>query len=124
MIQNNYQRNITLGSDNKCFVLKIKKKIDSNNFNELIKLIMIFINIYQIIKKIKLEKTNTMAQALKIIANGNHLNNEINLHQLVDKYFKCQTHDEFLEFVEGYLPDYDHIRTQPVSKNNDIYKQM
>ncbi len=78
---------------------------------------MIFINISNH-EQIELEKRNTMAQALKIITNG------INLHQLVDKYFKCQIHDEFLEFVEGYLPDYDDIRTQPVTKNHDIYKQM
>ncbi len=48
-------------------------------------------------EKIELEETNTMAQALKIVANGN---NEIN------------------------LPDYDHIRTQSVSKDNIIYKQV
>merc|ERR1711972_422432 len=49
---------------------------------------------------------------------------QITLHELVDHYFKCEEHDEFLDFVQSYLPSYDHIRNQPVSKTNVMYEEV
>ena len=88
-------------------------------------------------ERVELEKINTLAQALKIIANNNECkeneidreneeveNKKIGLHQLVQEYFKCATHDEFLDLVQSHLPFYDHIRTQPVSKTNINHREI
>ena len=66
-----FQNKIWLNPDNECFVLRIKKEM--NDHSELVKLCQ---NVYEYVSKheiSELDKINTLAQALKIIANNNDI---------------------------------------------------
>eukprot|EP01083_Nonionella_stella_P312787 1120096_1 len=137
-----YHRKLTLKHEDPSMVLMVKKQIADHD-----ELVSVCSEVFEYLSKHEtsdLEKINTLAQALKIIANtdagidcmeqddddeedGEAMDKNrksINLHEMVEQYFECENHDAFLDLVQSYLPSYDHIRTQPVSKSNVMYAEV